>query len=365
MSAGVGRRHSFYTKADQGMYFFQLRFYVVTLSVIMITAVLTERPRAAQRVTQAPQAIVPNLSHDFGSVEQGSKVVHQFTIRNAGTASLTLTRLSLSESGMTGKMRPAILPGEETALTLEWDTTRMKGTVVGKAVLEVNDPVKPQITFVLTALVKPAIEFLPYQAIFASVYKGESSNRSVRIVNNSERPLGITRVEQQGEHFHAGIKPVEAGKQYELEVTVPPTIPPGRYSEAVFLYTDDPKMPRLMVPVNVLIKPDVYANPAAVDFGRVVLRELADNPSVLDLLTQNFIVRKRAGNFSITTVTSDIPFVTVRRSPDGAGSSEAFRIDVALMKERLQPGPISGSIRILTDDRQFPELIVSVRGEIQ
>jgi hypothetical protein len=35
------------------------------------------------------------------------------------------------------------------------------------------------------------------------------------------------------------------------------------------------------------------------------------------------------------------------------------------MKGRLQPGLISGSIRIRTDDKQFPELIVSVRGEIQ
>jgi hypothetical protein len=347
------------------MYFFQLRFFVVTLSVILLIAALTERPRAAQGVTQAPQAIVPNLSHDFGSVEQGSKVVHQFTIRNEGTASLMLTKLSFSELGMTAKMKPAIPPGEEAALSIQWDTTRLNGAVVGKAVLEVNDPATPQITLVLKGVVKPAIEFLPYQAIFASVYRGESGHRSVRIVSNRDRPLDITRVEQQGDHFHAGIKPVESGKLYELEVTVPATVPPGRYSEAVFLYTDDPTMPRLMVPVNVLVKPDLYANPETVDFGRVALKELADNPSVLDLLTQSVFVRKRAGNFSITNVTSDIPFVTIRRSPEGEGSSEVFRIDVALMKDRLRPGSISGRLKILTDDKQFPELIVLVRGEIQ
>jgi hypothetical protein len=348
------------------MYLFQRRLFVVTLCLTMITAVFIASPHAAQQeVSLAPHAVIPNLSHDFGSVEQGSKVVHQFTIRNAGTASLTLTRLSLSEVGMTGKMKPAIPPGEEVSLSIEWDTTRLKGAVVGKAVLEVNDPATPQITLVLKGVVKPAIEFLPYQAIFASVYKGESGHRSARLVNNRERPLGITRVEQQGEHFHAGIKPVESGKLYELEVTVPATVPPGRYSEAVFLYTDDPTMPRLMVPVNVLVKPDLYANPEIVDFGRVALKELADNPSVLDLLTQSFIVRKRAGNFSITNVTSDIPFVTIRRSPEGEGSSEVFRIDVALMKDRVRPGSISGSLRILTDDKQAPELIVLVRGEIQ
>ena len=121
-----------------------------------------------------------------------------------------------------------------------------------------------------------------------------------------------------------------------------------------------------MVPVNVLVKPDLFANPETVGyFGRVALKELVDKPSVLDLLTQSVVVRKRAGNFSITSVTSDIPFVTIRRSPEGEGSSEVFRIDVALMKDRLRPGSISGSLRILTDDKQFPELIVLVRGEIQ
>ena len=345
------------------MYLFQLRLSAAALCV-MVATVFVASPRA-QQASQAPQAILPNLSHDFGSVDQGRKVVHQFTIRNAGTASLTLTRVLLSESGMTAKMKPAILPGEEATLTVEWDTAGVKGAVEGKAVLELNDPAKPQITFVLTGVVKQPIEFLPYQAIFASVYRGESGHRSVRIANNRERPLGISRLEQQGEHFHAAITPVESGKLYELEVTVPATVPTGRYTEAVFLYTDDPKMPRLMVPVNVLVKPDVYANPETVDFGRVALTELAHNSSVLDLLTQSFIVRKRAGPFSIVSVTSDIPFVTIRRSPEGETGSAAFRIDVALMKDRLQPGPISGSIRILTGDKEFPELIVAVRGEIQ
>ena len=73
-------------------------------------------------------------------------------------------RLSLSASGMTAKMRPSVLPGEQAALTIEWDTAGVNGAVEGKAVVEVNDPGRPQITFVLGGVVKQAIEFLPYQA---------------------------------------------------------------------------------------------------------------------------------------------------------------------------------------------------------
>ena len=145
---------------------FQIRFLVMTLCVTVMTAVFIASPRAAQQqVSQAPHAIVPNLSHDFGTIEQGSKVVHQFTIRNTGNAALTLMRLSLSASGMTAKMRPSVLPGEQAALTIEWDTAGVNGAVEGKAVVEVNDPARPQITFVLTGVVKQAIEFLPYQVL--------------------------------------------------------------------------------------------------------------------------------------------------------------------------------------------------------
>jgi uncharacterized protein DUF1573 len=347
------------------MHFFQLRLFVVALSVTITGALLVASPRAAEpQAAQAPRAIVPDLIHDFGSVEQGSKVVHQFAIRNAGTASLTLTKVSLSESGMTARMKPAILPGEEAALTIEWDTTKTKGAVVGKAVLEVNDPARPQITLLLKGVVKLPIDFQPYQAIFASVFKGESALRVVQIINNREQPMGIGRLEQQGDHFQARLKTVNPGRVYQLEVTVPATVAPGRYSEAVYLHTDDAKTPRLMIPVNVIVKSDLYANPDAVDFGSVALAQLANNPSAIDLLTQSLVVRTRAGTFAIKSVTSEIPFLSIQRSPDGAGASEAFRIDVGLRQDRLQPGPISGSLKILTDDKQFPELIVPVKGEI-
>jgi hypothetical protein len=152
---------------------------------------------------------------------------------------------------------------------------------------------------------------------------------------------------------------------YELEVTVPETVPPGRYSEAVFLYADNPKLPRYMVPVNIIVKADLSVNADVVDFGRVSLTELARNPSSFDLLRETLIVRKRAGKFSIKAVTSDIGCVNIQRSPDANTSSDAFRIDVALEKDGLRPGLIDGRIRIRTDDERFPELVVSVRGVIE
>jgi Protein of unknown function (DUF1573) len=348
------------------MYFFPSGFSLTTVCMLTTSAAFAASVQAAQPpASETPRAIVESASHDFGRAEQGARLVHQFTIRNTGTSPLTVTRLALSAPGMTAKVKPTILPGQEETLTVEWDTAGAKGTVEGKAVLDVNDPASPQLAFFLTAVVKEAVEFLPYQAVFTSVFQGEPGRRSVRVVNNRELPLAITRLEQQGEHFQSSIKQVESGRVYELEVTVPETVPPGRYSEAVFLYADNPKLPRYMVPVNIIVKADLSVNADVVDFGRVSLTELARNPSSFDLLRETLIVRKRAGKFSIKAVTSDIGCVNIQRSPDANTSSDAFRIDVALEKDGLRPGLIDGRIRIRTDDERFPELVVSVRGVIE
>jgi len=324
---------------------------------------LAASPRAPQ-ASESPRAIVESAAHDFGNVEQGARLVHQFFIRNAGTSPLTVTRLALSVPGMTAKVKPTILPGTQETLTIEWDTASAKGPIEGNAVLDVNDPAQPHLAFVLTAVINQAIEFLPYQAVFTSVYQGEPGRRTVRIVNHREQPLAISRLEQQGDHFHASLSAVEAGREYSVDVTVSETVAPGRYSEAVFLYTDDPKMPRYMLPVNIIVKADVSVNPEAVDFGHVSLAELTRHPSSLDLYRQTLILRTRSGKLSLKSVTSDLACVTSRRSPDGNTSSDAFRIDVVLVQKALRSGPIDGSITIRTDDTRFPELVVPVHGVI-
>ena len=44
---------------------------------------------------------------------------------------------------------------------------------------------------------------------------------------------------------------------------------------------------------------------------------------------------------------------------------QKFRFDVGLDMDRIVPGHIDGTIIIKTDDPEFPELVVPVRGEIK
>jgi hypothetical protein len=75
------------------------------------------------------------------------------------------------------------------------------------------------------------------------------------------------------------------------------------------------------------------------------------------------LVKKRQGDFEIKSVTSDMPFFRIRQEP--ASRSGTFRIDIILDRDKLRPGKMQGSLRIRTDDTEFPELLVPVRGELR
>lgn len=308
------------------------------------------------------RAVFAETRHEFGTVNQGVKLSHAFKVRNDGNMPLVIRSVDLQEPGMKVSFTASVGAGQAAQITIDWDTSRLQGLVEGRALVNFSDPSRPQVELVLSGSVLPSIEILPMPVVFFSVYKGETAERSITVVNHEARPLQITRVEPGGTHFEATLTPVDPGKVFRLDVRVPRDVAPGRYMEAVYLHTNHPTMSRLAIGVNVLVKNDLYVNPEAVDLGRMSIKELTEQPALLQMLTQSLMVKKRAGEFSIRAISFDLEVLSITRSPVGRG--QAFRVDVSLVHEKLKPGPITGTIRIVTDDKEFPELIIPVRGEV-
>jgi len=74
------------------------------------------------------------------------------------------------------------------------------------------------------------------------------------------------------------------------------------------------------------------------------------------------MVQKRKGHFEIRAIQSDLPALQIRSTPQGP--SERFQIDIEFTAERLELGQLAGTIRVLTTDDKFPELIIPVRGRV-
>src|SRR5512140_823640 len=161
---------------------------------------------------QAPEAVLPSKMHDFGTVRQGNKLVHVFRIQNTGRLPLSIFRVDLTLPGMVARFKGHIPAGEEGTITVQWDTSRVNGPIEGDATLSLNDPKQPQIALRLKAVVQPGIELVPYAAVFFSVFRDETPERSVQIVNHEDRPVSIRSVEAPSEHYRVELDAVQPGK---------------------------------------------------------------------------------------------------------------------------------------------------------
>jgi hypothetical protein len=336
---------------------------VIKIGWLIFGLALATAPLPSTAATDAPRAVFTSTIYDFGTVKQGQEVAHTFVLRNEGTEPLKISQMAVSGRGLKGRFRSLIGAGEEIEIPFVWDTSQVSREVEGKITLYLNDPDQPQVTLVLNGVVIPPIDIVPRSAVFISEFNSKAKRRSVTIINNQHRPLSITGMERDGEHFEAVVETVVPGKQYILHVIQPAGVPIGRYKEAVTLLTDDPSHPSLHVVVNLLVKPDLYVAPPDVDFGRVNIGGIQKTPDMGPIATQIFLVKRRDSEMTITSVTTDVPFLDIRQDPPERG--QIFRFDVGLDMDRIVPGKIDGTIIIKTNDPEFPELVVPVRGEIK
>lgn len=310
-----------------------------------------------------PQALLQTTHRDLGRVRSDSEINHTFDLRNAGLQPLKISDVRLSGGGLSARLPQEILPGETGKIELSINAKELVGDWNWKILFGTNDKTKKIIEFTLRGYVFPPVEVAPAPAVFFSIFHDETSTRKIKVLNHTERALVIERVEIIGSHFSADLKVEEVGKIFALDITVPESVPPGRYREALLMRTNHPSRPTIRIPVNVLVKRDIFVFPEAIGFGQVNLQKIRNAPALLQLLTQTHTVTHRRGEFAIAGITTDIPFLKIEKTP--AGRSKIFKLDVKLDPEKLVPGRISGAITLQTDDPRFPEITVPVSGEIR
>jgi hypothetical protein len=290
-------------------------------------------------------------------------VVWKFRLHNDGDTPLTVTSVRFSMPGMTARLPGQVEPGGDGAISLEWATDRVQGSVRGAAVVQTNDPRVPWVTLVLAGTVHAPIDIEPIPAVFLSSFRGEDASRELTLRSNQPGPVALRLDSDQGAHHVATLEPVEPGRSWRLTVKPAPETRPGRYEETLKIRSDDPAIGQLDFAVHVFIKADVYTNPDEIDFGEIPLSRIRQQPGALGFLEQFILLKKREGTFRLRSIRSDVAALALRATP-ASSESGTFRIDAGLRPEGLQPGTLEGTIWIETDDPEFPRLTVQVRGRL-
>ena len=218
-------------------------------------------------VLSEPRVAFSPTEYDFGGIRRGEKVARTFQLRNSGDASLELTGVRFSMPGMTARLPRTVAPGADATIELELTTDHVQGSVRGVAVVETNDPRARSVALVLTGMVHGPVDIEPLPAVFLSSFLGEDVRRELTVRSNQPGPVAIRLGARRGAHYEAELETVEPGRTWRLTVKPAAGISPGRYDDTLELESSDAAIGMIRLPVHVLVKADVYANPDEIDFG--------------------------------------------------------------------------------------------------
>lgn len=227
-------------------------------------------PGAAAAAIPLPRVGVDAVTHEFGTMQRGTKKSHSFIFTNTGDAPLKLAVGATSCKCTLGEVgdRP-LKPGESTPVKLEWVAKILPGPFRQTAKVNTNDPLRAVVELSVSGEVTDASGLIPQQFDLGDIPDTGTKTSSVYLVTYDQEDLEVTATPpetgREEELFDVTVTPLKeeefpkdtvvAGVRVDL--TVKPGLPIGYLQEWVKLDTNLPTSPELQVLVTGRIKGDI------------------------------------------------------------------------------------------------------------
>lgn len=161
-----------------------------------------------------PQAELPETVYEFGNIERGTSMSHEFLIRNVGTEPLHVEVASTTCKCTVGDLDDKdVEPGEETKVLLEWVAKTPPGPFRHGAVLSTNDPTQSTIDLTVEGQVVDSTAMTPSELIFGTVRAGESETASLYLMQFLDDEIEVSDYE---------LSDPELAEQIEVSITEAP-----------------------------------------------------------------------------------------------------------------------------------------------
>jgi hypothetical protein len=264
--------------------------------------------------------------------------------------------------------------GGQTNVVLELNASESEGAFEGEVLLETNESGSSYLQLIVQGSIGQAFEVLPRRIIAVSAYRSDANKveKEVTLVNRDSLPLEILEIEGPRDRVDLQLKTLEEGMRYQLSVRLLPEADTGRSEDRISVGTNKGKVSIVLL---TFLKNQVYLAPNEVDFRLIDLADLKARPEIKEYLPVTFHIYRRGRDTFTIDLESSLPFLDVTREPTEGpgvvvdipqeGPTAIFDITVTPVIEELKVGAFEGVMRIRTNDPEFPELTVPVRGEVR
>ncbi len=292
-----------------------------------------------------------NPVFDFGKVYSGTVVKHIFRLKNTGSAPLIITAVRTS-CGCTAARptRSQLLPGEESDISVSFDTHADHGPATRTITVLSNDPVHQEFQLTMRGDVKLQVKATPSLVIFNRVKRGTQQSQQIALSDEmADRTFEIGRITNANPYLKVASQPAPGAKPGALlTITLLKTAPAGPITDVVKVNTS--RAP-VEIPVSGTVLGDINVNPPQVSFGIV-----PHHASAL-----RFVRLTNSGNHpvKVTGISSNNTSIIAAVEPVTAGKE--YKISVQLVPNSPD-GVLRGMLAIKTDDPHQQDVQVPFYG---
>ena len=247
-----------------------------------------------------------------------------------------------------------IPPGGVGQVTLQVNTTGLRGKITKSAQVTSNDPRQSKSKIYLAINVRNYIIVEPGTKVLLRGTVGEDIRRVVRIRPIDDQPLEITKVQSNlGSAIDYKLNRKDDGQQYELEVVSKAT---DRRTASGFitLHTNHPKKKVVKLSVHIRIRPELEAWPNTITFQEGAQAGSKSKESKRVLTVMNTLSR----NFRILELSYNKNYFQVRPLGQNDKAARSHKLEVVALMDQLPGGRVQFQdiLTIKTDSPQAREL---------
>ena len=181
-------------------------------------------------------------------------------------------------------------------------------------------------------------------------------------VHDTSRELKIENIEYDKTLFRLDINETEKGRKFDFSILSRPDAPLGEHREQIVFHTNISEEPVVSMEAWLKVLGRIYTNTQQLDFGELNLADIF-KPDIVKLTTEMVLINGMSTpGFKVVDVKCDIDFLKVEIDP--VSKNNVYRVDVYIIPEKARPGKYEGALTIVTNDKEFKEIVLPIHGAL-
>jgi hypothetical protein len=163
-----------------------------------------------------------------------------------------LPSLKLSFREATEKERVPDIKGKQWRVEMLLSNNAPVGPLANYVTVHTNHPLQKLVQIPISGFVRPVIAVTPPVADFGKIELKEPLKKAILVRNFATESINVTGIENSLslKGIDAKLEPVQAGREYQVRLTLRPELAKGPFNGKITVHTDSPKSPLIEVEIK-------------------------------------------------------------------------------------------------------------------